>query len=146
LDIHFLHIRSEQANALPLLLTHGWPGSIAEFLKVVGPLTDASAHGGDAEDAFHLVIPSMPGFGFSEKPSNKGRNLTRIAEAWAELMPRLGYRRYVAQGGDLGAGVTTQMAKAKSSGIAAIHLNLPLFSPPPIEGEPTAREKAQSRN
>ena len=142
LDIHFLHIRSKHESAIPLLLTHGWPGSIIEFLKVIGPLTDPVAHGGKREDAFHLVIPSMPGFGFSEKPSGKGWTLTRIAEAWADLMPRLGYGRYVAQGGDLGAGVTTRMAKARPIGLVAVHLNFPLLFPPPIEGEPTASEKS----
>jgi len=142
LDIHFLHIPSRHDDALPLLLTHGWPGSVIEFSKVINQLADPLSRGGTAADAFHFVIPSLPGVGFSEKPSTSGWTLTRIAAAWAELMRRLGYRRYVAQGGDLGAGVTTQMARARPDGLAAVHLNFPLLFPPPIEGEPTALEKS----
>lgn len=132
LGIYFIHVRSKHENALPMILTHGWPGSIIEFLQVTGPLTDPTAHGGKAEDAFHVVIPSLPGFGFSDKPTEAGWGLPRIANAWAVLMARLGYKHYVAQGGDWGAGVTTWMAKQHVSGLIAIHLNLPiLFSPPP---------------
>jgi pimeloyl-ACP methyl ester carboxylesterase len=129
--IHFIHVRSKHAKALPIILTHGWPGSILEFLQVIGPLTDPTAHGGKGEDAFHVVIPSLPGFGFSDKPIVPGWGLPRIANAWAELMARLRYSRYVAQGGDWGAGVSTWMAKQRPSGLAAIHLNLPILFPPP---------------
>ena len=142
LSIHFLHVRSKHANALPLILTHGWPGSVIEFLKVVGPLTDPTAHGGGAEDAFHIVVPSLPGFGFSDKPTERGWGLPRIARAWAVLMKRVGYASYVAQGGDWGAGVTTWMAKQHVEGLKAVHLNLPILFPPPLEGEPSPEEKA----
>ena len=131
LGIHFIHVRSKHEKALPIILTHGWPGSILEFLQVIGPLTDPTAHGGKAEDAFHVVIPSLPGFGFSDKPTTPGWGLPRIANAWAELMARLSYGRYVAQGGDWGAGVSSWMAKQRPSGLAAIHLNLPILFPPP---------------
>jgi len=131
LGIHFIHVRSKHENALPVILTHGWPGSILEFLEVIGPLVDPMAHGGKADDAFHVVIPSLPGFGFSDKPTEPGWRLPRIASAWAVLMTRLGYSRYVAQGGDWGAGVTSWMARQRSSGLAAIHLNLPILFPPP---------------
>jgi len=142
LGIHFLHVRSKHTNALPILLTHGWPGSVIEFLEVIGPLTDPEAHGGRAEDAFHVVIPSLPGYGFSDKPREAGWNLPRIANAWSALMKRLGYHRWVAQGGDWGAGVATWLGKQQAEGLAAIHLNFPILSPPPIEGEPTDEEKA----
>jgi len=142
LGVHFLHVRSRHENAMPLILTHGWPGSIVEFLNVIGPLTDPTAHGGKAEDAFHVVIPSLPGYGFSEKPGAKGWGLPRIARAWGTLMQRLGYERYAAQGGDWGAGVTTWMAKQQLQGLAGIHLNLPLLFPPPVVGEPNDEEKA----
>jgi len=142
LGIHFLHLPSKHPNALPIILTHGWPGSIIEFLKVIGPLTDPTAHGGKAEDAFHVVVPALPGYGFSDKPAERGWGLPRIARAWAVLMNRLGYASYVAQGGDWGAGVTTWMAKQHVEGVKAIHLNLPILFPPPIEGEPSAEEKA----
>src|SRR5712671_4342369 len=131
LGIYFIHVRSKHENALPIILTHGWPGSIIEFLQVIGPLTDPTAHGGKAEEAFHVVIPSLPGFGFSDKPTEVGWVLPRIADAWAALMARLGYSHYVAQGGDLGAGVSSWMAKQRVSGLAAIHLNLPILFPPP---------------
>src|SRR6267154_6548759 len=131
LGIYFIHVRSKHENALPMILTHGWPGSIIEFLEVIGPLTDPTVHGGKAEDAFHVVIPSLPGFGFSDKPTEPGWGLARIANAWAVLMARLGYNHYVAQGGDWGAGVTSWMAKQHVSGLAAIHLNLPILFPPP---------------
>src|SRR5260221_10404869 len=115
LGIHFIHVRSKHEKALPIILTHGWPGSILEFLRVIDPLTDPAAHGGKTEDAFHVVIPSIPGFGFSDKPTEPGWGLPRIANAWAELMASLSYSRYVAQGGDWGAGVTTWMAKQRHS-------------------------------
>ena len=142
LGIHFLHVRSKHATALPIILTHGWPGSVVEFLDVIGPLTDPEAHGGRAEDAFHVVIPSLPGYGFSDKPKATGWEVPRIATAWSTLMKRLGYDRWVAQGGDWGAHVTTWLAKQKPEGLVAIHLNLPTLSPPPLEGTPTAEEKA----
>src|SRR5260221_702535 len=125
LGIHFIHVRSKHENALPIILTHGWPGSILEFLQVIGPLVDPMAHGGKADDAFHAVIPVLPGLGFSDKPTGPGWRLPRIASAWAALMARLGYSHYVAQGGDLGAGVSSWMAKQQPSGLLAIHLNLP---------------------
>lgn len=142
LGIHFLHARSKHPNALPIILTHGWPGSVIEFLKVIEPLTDPTAHGGTTADAFHVVIPSLPGYGFSDKPTERGWGLPHIARAWAVLMKRLGYTNWLAQGGDWGAGVTTWMAKQHVEGLEAIHLNLPILFPPPIEGEPTAEEKA----
>jgi len=142
IGIHFLHIRSRHANALPLLMTHGWPGSVIEFLKVIGPLTDPVAHGGKAEDAFHLVLPSLPGFGFSDKPAASGWGLPRVARAWAELMRRLGYVRWAAQGGDWGAGVATSLGEMRASGLTGIHLNLPILFPPPLAGEQNMAEKA----
>ncbi|MFF5291080.1 epoxide hydrolase family protein [Paractinoplanes globisporus] len=123
-DIHFVHVRSPHKDALPLLVTHGWPGSIVEFLDATGPLTNPTAHGGRASDAFHLVIPSIPGFGFSGQPTEIGWDTTRIAKAWIELMRRLGYSRYVAQGGDVGAGVTDALGRLAPSGLTGIHLNL----------------------
>jgi pimeloyl-ACP methyl ester carboxylesterase len=132
LNIHFLHVRSPHADALPLLITHGWPGSVIEFFKIIGPLTNPTAHGGEAQDAFHLVAPSLPGFGFSDKPAERGWNADRIARSWAELMDRLGYDRYVAQGGDWGTVVTTAMARQQQPGLAAIHLNMPFVIPDPI--------------
>jgi epoxide hydrolase len=132
LGIHFLHVRSPHPDALPLIVTHGWPGSIIEFLGVIGPLTNPTAHGGNPEDAFHLVVPSLPGFGFSDKPNNRGWNVDHIAAAWAELMWRLGYSHYVAQGGDWGAWVTTRLAQLRPTGLKGIHLNMPLVIPDPI--------------
>src|SRR3712207_3940938 len=132
LDIHFIHARSPRADALPLVMTHGWPGSVFELLKTVGPLTDRAAHGGRAEDAFHLVLPSMPGYGFSGKPTGTGWNPDRIARAWAELMRRLGYTRYVAQGGDWGAPISSAMARQAPAGLLGIHLNLPATVPPEV--------------
>jgi pimeloyl-ACP methyl ester carboxylesterase len=123
-EIHFIHARSSHEHALPLIITHGWPGSIIELLGVVGPLTDPTAHGGRAEDAFELVLPSLPGYGFSEEPAELGWNTGRIAQAWAELMRRLGYRRYVAQGGDVGAAVTDAMGRQAPEGLLGIHMNL----------------------
>ncbi len=123
-DIHFIHVKSPHADALPLIMTHGWPGSVIELLGVVGPLTDPAAHGGFAGDAFHLVLPSLPGYGFSGEPAEIGWNPGRIAQAWAELMRRLGYTRYVAQGGDVGASVTDAMGRQGPQGLAGIHMNL----------------------
>jgi pimeloyl-ACP methyl ester carboxylesterase len=123
-DIHFIHVRSKHDDALPLIMTHGWPGSVIELLESVGPLTDPTAHGGTANDAFHLVLASLPGYGFSAEPRELGWNPGRIAAAWAELMRRLGYTRYVAQGGDVGAAVTDSMARQSPAGLAGIHMNL----------------------
>jgi pimeloyl-ACP methyl ester carboxylesterase len=132
LDIQFANVRSRHGDALPLIMTHGWPGSVIELLNAVDPLTDPTAHGGRAEDAFHVVLPSMPGYGFSEKPREPGWNPDRIARAWAELMKRLGYTRYVAQGGDWGSPVSGAMARQKAAGLLAIHINLPATLPPDI--------------
>jgi epoxide hydrolase len=129
LGIHFIHVRSKHPNALPIILTHGWPSTIQLFRDVIGPLTDPTAHGGRAEDAFHVMVPSLPGFGFSDKPTERGWNAVRTAKAWAVLMERLGYKRYVAQGGDWGAFVTTAMAQQHAPGLAAIHLNFPQVIP-----------------
>jgi pimeloyl-ACP methyl ester carboxylesterase len=123
-DIHFLHVKSPHPGALPLIITHGWPGSVIELLDVIGPLTDPVAHGGPAEDAFDLVIPSLPGYGFSAEPAEVGWDPGRVARAWAELMRRLGYTRYVAQGGDVGASVTDAMGRQAPAGLAGIHMNL----------------------
>jgi pimeloyl-ACP methyl ester carboxylesterase len=123
-EIHFIHVRSRHENALPLIMTHGWPGSVFELLETVGPLTDPTAHGGTAEDAFHLVLPSLPGYGFSGQPTELGWENGRIASAWAELMNRLGYTRYVAQGGDVGAAVTDAMGRQGPEGLLGIHVNL----------------------
>ena len=126
LDIHFLHVRSRHDGAMPLVLTHGWPGSVVEFLAVIAPLTDPEAHGGRAEDAFHVVVPSLPGYGFSGKPERTGWDVAKVGEAWAELMGRLGYRRWVAQGGDWGAIVTTVMGAQAPAGLVGIHTNMPI--------------------
>jgi pimeloyl-ACP methyl ester carboxylesterase len=123
-DIHFVHVRSQHEDALPLVMTHGWPGSVIEMLDSVGPLTDPTAHGGSAEDAFHLVLPSLPGYGLSAEPAEIGWDLGRTAQAWAELMSRLGYASYVAQGGDVGAGVSDAMSRQAPEGLAGIHTNL----------------------
>jgi pimeloyl-ACP methyl ester carboxylesterase len=123
-EIHFIHVTSAHENALPLIVTHGWPGSVIELLEVIGPLTDPTPHGGRVEDAFHLVLPSLPGYGFSGEPSEVGWHVGRIAQVWAELMRRLGYTRYVAQGGDVGAAVTDAMGRQAPEGLLAIHLNL----------------------
>jgi pimeloyl-ACP methyl ester carboxylesterase len=144
LDIHFIHVKSKESNALPLIITHGWPGSIIELLEVVGPLTDPTAHGGSAEDAFDLVIPSIPGYGFSGEPTAVGWDAGHVAQAWPELMRRLGYTRYVAQGGDVGAAVTDAMGREAPSGLAGIHMNLLVTA---LRGGPpanTAEERAAS--
>lgn len=124
LGVHFLHVRSPNEHALPLVLTHGWPGSVVEFLDVIGPLTDPAAHGGDPADAFHVVCPSLPGYGFSDKPTSTGWGVERIGQAWAALMARLGYDRYGAQGGDWGAGVTTNIGQTDPEHVVGIHLNM----------------------
>ncbi len=129
LDVHVLHARSPHPDALPLVLTHGWPGSIVEFQKVLGPLTDPVAHGGEATDAFHVICPSLPGYGLSAKPAAPGWGVGRIASAWSELMARLGYPRYGAQGGDWGSAVTTQLGRVDAAHVVGIHLNMPVVAP-----------------
>lgn len=141
LGIHFFHVRSVHADAVPLLLTHGWPGSVLEFLKTIGPLTDPQAHGGAAEDAFHVVIPALPGYGFSDKPDGPGWTVERIADAWAALMARLGYDHFLAQGGDWGSPVTVQLAARHPARVRSIHLNLVAAVPHDI-AEPTEEEQA----
>ncbi|HEV2269212.1 MAG TPA: epoxide hydrolase [Steroidobacteraceae bacterium] len=141
LGIHFLHVRSPHPQALPLLITHGWPGSVIEFLQLIRLLTNPTAHGGRAEDAFHVVAPSLPGFAFSDKPTERGWNVDRIAAAWAALMQRLGYSRYVAQGGDWGAWVTTRLAQQRAPGLLGIHLNMPLVFPSATPANPTPAER-----
>ena len=131
-DIHFIHVRSRHKNALALIVTHGWPGSVIEQLKIIGPLTDPTAHGGNAEDAFDVVIPSLPGYGFSGRPTGTGWDPDRIARAWAELMKRLGYTRYVAQGGDWGTPISSAMARQSAAGLLGIHINLPATVPPEV--------------
>ena len=131
LGVHFVHVRSPHEDALPLVMTHGWPGSIVEFHKVIGPLADPTAHGGDAADAFHVVCPSLPGYGFSDKPTTKGTGVEKIADLWGELMRGLGYRKYVAQGGDWGAMVTTMIALRETEGCRAAHVNMPIAPPDP---------------
>ncbi len=143
-DIHFIHVKSPNADALPLIMSHGWPGSVIELLETVGPLTDPTAHGGRAEDAFHLVLPSLPGYGFSGEPTELGWDPGHTARAWAELMSRLGYTRYVAQGGDLGAIVTDVMGRQAPEGLLGIHMNLlvtTLGAPTPPPGD-TEEERA----
>ncbi|WP_329042767.1 epoxide hydrolase [Streptomyces sp. NBC_00178] len=152
LDIQFAHIRSPHPNAMPLLMTHGWPGSIIELLKVIGPLTNPTAHGGRAEDAFHLVLPTLPGYGFSDKPTAAGWNPARVAKAFHELMHRLGYRQYVSQGGDWGAIISELLATQRPDGLLGIHINMPGTVPPdvlrhlrnsdPAPASLSAREKA----
>ena len=133
LDIHFIHVRSDHADAMPLIVNHGWPGSVIEQLKIIDPLVDPTAHGGTASDAFDVVIPSMPGYGFSGKPMSSGWGPERMARAWAELMQRLGYTRYVAQGGDWGAFVVDQMGLQAPNGLLAIHTNMPATVPAEID-------------
>jgi pimeloyl-ACP methyl ester carboxylesterase len=132
LDIHFIHVRSRHKNALPVIITHGWPGSVIEQLKVISPLTDPSARGGSADDAFDVVVPSLPGYGFSGKPTGTGWDPDHIARAWAELMKRLGYARYVAQGGDWGTPISSAMARQAPPGLLGIHINLPATVPPEV--------------
>jgi len=140
-DVHFIHVKSPHENALPLIITHGWPGSVIEMLGVVGPLTDPVAHGGTAGDAFDLVVPSLPGYGLSAEPIELGWNAGRMARAWAELMHRLGYTRYVAQGGDVGAAVTDQLGRQAPPGLLGIHMNLLV----PALGGPESAESEQER-
>jgi pimeloyl-ACP methyl ester carboxylesterase len=145
-DVHFIHVKSQHADALPLIMTHGWPGSVIELLETVGPLTDPTAHGGRAEDAFDLVLPSIPGYGFSAEPAEIGWYAGRVAQAWAELMNRLGYTRYVAQGGDQGASVTDAMGRQAPEGLIGIHTNLlvtALAGPQPTETEEERAAAAQ---
>jgi pimeloyl-ACP methyl ester carboxylesterase len=145
-DIHFIHVRSKHEDALPLIMTHGWPGSVIELLETIGPLTDPTAHGGNAEDSFHLVLPSLPGYGFSAEPAELGWNAGRVAQAWAELMRRLGYTRYVAQGGDVGAAVTDTMGRQAPEGLVGIHVNLlvtVLAGPQPTESDEERAAQAQ---
>jgi len=144
LNIHFIHVQSAHSNALPLIMTHGWPGSIVELLETIGPLTDPTAHGGRAEDAFHLVLPSIPGYGFSDEPTEVGWGPIRIGQAWHELMRRLGYTRYVAQGGDVGSQVTDAMGRLALDGLIGIHTNLltpALGDPEALSASPPTKEE-----
>jgi pimeloyl-ACP methyl ester carboxylesterase len=143
-EIHFIHVRSPHADALPLIMTHGWPGSVIELLETVGPLTDPTSHGGRPEDAFHLVLPSLPGYGFSGEPKELGWESGRIGQAWAELMNRLGYTRYVAQGGDVGAAVTDAMGRQAPAGLLGIHINLLIASIGLGDKLPAASEQERS--
>src|SRR5438132_10188873 len=143
-DIHFIHVRSKEKNALPVIVTHGWPGSIIEQLKIIDPLTNPTAHGGTAADAFDVVIPSLPGYGFSGKPTTLGWDPIRIARAWAVLMDRLGYKRYVAQGGDWGNAVTEQLALLQPAGLIGIHTNMPATVPADIDKAALAGAPAPS--
>jgi pimeloyl-ACP methyl ester carboxylesterase len=143
-DIHFIHVRSKHADALPLIMTHGWPGSVVELLETIGPLTDPTAHGGRADDAFHLVLPSIPGYGFSDEPTELGWGPIRIGQAWHELMRRLGYTRYVAQGGDVGSQVTDAMGRLGLDGLIGIHTNLltpALGDPEALSASPPTKEE-----
>jgi pimeloyl-ACP methyl ester carboxylesterase len=145
-EIHFIHVRSKHEDALPLIMTHGWPGSVIELLETIGPLTDPTAHGGKAEDAFHLVLPSLPGYGLSGEPAELGWNVGRVAQAWAALMHRLGYSHYVAQGGDVGAAVTDIMGRQAPEGLLGIHTNLlvtVLGGPQPAESDEERAAQAQ---
>jgi pimeloyl-ACP methyl ester carboxylesterase len=144
IDIHFIHVRSPHEDALPLVMTHGWPGSVVEMLETIGPLTDPTAHGGTPEDAFHLVLPSLPGYGFSGEPTELGWESGRIARAWAELMDRLGYTRYVAQGGDVGALVTDVMGRQAPNGLAGIHLSLLAAAPFIVDHLPAESEQERA--
>ena len=142
LGIHAIHAASPVGGALPLVLTHGWPGSVTEFLDVLGPLTDPAAHGGDPADAFHVVCPSLPGFGWSDKPTTTGWGIERTADAWAELMGRLGYPRFGAQGGDWGSGVSTALGARHPDRVVGVHINMVVAFPGPDDGEPTDEERA----
>src|SRR5690349_24175446 len=139
--MHLLHMRSPHQNALPIILTHGWPGSVVEFMEVIGPLSDPTRYGGRAEDAFHVVVPSLPGFAFSDKPAETGWDVNRIARAWATLMPRVGYQRWVAQGGDWGAGVTHALAHQLLQGLIAAHVNWQFVFPEKLPDNPTPAER-----
>ena len=141
LDFHFIHQRSPHENALPLVMTHGWPGSVVEFHKVIEPLVNPTKYGGDASDAFHLILPTLPGFGFSGKPTETGWGVERTAKAWSVLMARLGYERYVAQGGDWGSAVTTALGWTDPEHCQAIHVTLAMGTRPKVDGEPTASEQ-----
>ena len=141
LAIHFVHARSPHEDAMPLILTHGWPGSYAEFLDVIGPLTDPVTHGGDARDAFHVVCPSLPGYGFSDKPARRGWGIAGIARAWADLMNRLGYRRYGAQGGDWGAAITAVLGETYRPEVVGIHINMPTVPLGPLTEDSTEQER-----
>jgi pimeloyl-ACP methyl ester carboxylesterase len=141
LGIHFIHVRSPQPGALPIILTHGWPGSFVEFMEIIGPLSDPTRFGGRAEEAFHVVVPSLPGFGFSDKPTETGWDVNRIARAWATLMQRLGYDRWVAQGGDWGAGVTHALAHQRPHGLIAAHVNWQFVFPTKLPDDPTPAER-----
>jgi epoxide hydrolase len=141
LNLHFMHVRSPHATALPMIMTHGWPSTVLEFHRIIEPLIDPTKHGGRAADAFHLVLPSLPGFAFSDKPVERGWNMDRTARAWGTLMTRLGYRHYVAQGGDWGAFVTTRLAQQKPPGLVAIHLTMPQVLPDEMPAKLTAAEQ-----
>jgi epoxide hydrolase len=141
LGIHFIHVKSREPNALPIILTHGWPGSFVEFLKVIGPMTNPTAHGGSAADAFDVVIPCQPGFGFSDKPTATGWNVVKTAQAWGVLMKRLGYTRWVAQGGDWGSGVTHALGHVRPDGLVAAHVNWPLVFPAKLPENPSPDEQ-----
>jgi pimeloyl-ACP methyl ester carboxylesterase len=143
-DVHFIHVKSEHENALPLVMTHGWPGSVIELLDAIGPLTNPTAHGGTADDAFHLVLPSLPGYGFSAEPAEIGWHTARVAQAWAELMRRLGYDRYVAQGGDQGAAVTDDLAHQAPDGLIGVHMNLLRTALGNTAGLPTESEQERA--
>jgi pimeloyl-ACP methyl ester carboxylesterase len=143
-EIHFIHVRSQHEDAMPLIMTHGWPGSVIELLETIGPLTDPTAHGGRVEDAFHLVLPSLPGYGFSGEPTEPGWESGRIARAWAELMNRLGYTRYVAQGGDVGASVTDAMGRQGPEGLIGIHVNLLIAAIPLMDQLPKESEQERA--
>ena len=146
LDIHFIHVRSKHENALPVIITHGWPGSVIEQLKIIEPLTNPTANGGTAADGFHVVVPSLPGYGFSGKPTAPGWNPIRIATAWATLMQRLGYKQYVAQGGDWGNAVSEIMALQAPPGLLGIHTNMAATVPAEISQRPRVRREAASRS
>jgi pimeloyl-ACP methyl ester carboxylesterase len=142
LGIHYLHVRSPESDALPLVLTHGWPGSLVEFLGVIGPLSDPAAHGGDPSDAFHVVVPALPGYGFSDPPREVGWNIDRIARAWAQLMSELGYSRYGAQGGDWGSMVTASIGQQDAEHLAGIHLNMAIAFPSSMDDLTEAEQRA----
>jgi pimeloyl-ACP methyl ester carboxylesterase len=141
LDVHFLHVRSPESNALPLVMSHGWPGTFVEFLDVLGPLTDPVTHGGNASDAFHVVCPSLPGYGFSEKPARTGYGIPWIAEAWATLMDRLGYERYAAQGGDWGSAITCVLGESHPDRVVGIHITMPTIPLGPVTDDSTESER-----